>query len=71
MHAVQETSSATSSLGSRDSLGKHRTDKMSGVEDVDPFICVGMALMLLLLLVINIYVFAYWSHPDVSDGSSM
>jgi hypothetical protein len=31
---------------------------------VDPFLCVGMAILLAVLLVINVYMLVMWQHPD-------
>ena len=31
---------------------------------VDPFLCVGMAILLAVLLVINVYLLVMWQHPD-------
>jgi hypothetical protein len=31
---------------------------------VDPFLCVGMAILLAILLVINVYMLVMWQHPD-------
>jgi hypothetical protein len=31
---------------------------------VDPFLCVGMAILLAVLLVINVYMLIMWQHPD-------
>lgn len=36
---------------------------------VDPFLIVGMAVLLIILLVINIYTLAYWVHPDDKNES--
>lgn len=37
--------------------------------DVDPFLCLGLALLLVILLVINVYTFSYYSHPDDRNES--
>ena len=31
---------------------------------VDPFLCVGMAILIAVLLVINVYMLVMWQHPD-------
>ena len=31
---------------------------------VDPFICVGIAILVIVTCVINTYIYAYWQHPD-------
>jgi len=31
---------------------------------VDPFLCVGMAILLAVLLVINVYMLVMWQHPE-------
>jgi len=31
---------------------------------VDPFLCVGMAILLAILLVVNVYMLVMWQHPD-------
>ena len=36
---------------------------------VDPLICVGIALLLFVLLITNVYTFAYWAHPDDKSQS--
>lgn len=36
---------------------------------VDPFLCVGLGILLFVLLIINVYTLAYWVHPDDSNES--
>jgi uncharacterized membrane protein len=36
---------------------------------VDPLLCVGVVVFLVILFVVNIYTFAYWSHPDDKNES--
>ncbi len=42
---------------------------MSSSADVDPFICVGIALLVIVALVVNVYVYVYWQHPDDKNQS--
>lgn len=36
----------------------------SATANVDPFLVVGFALLMLVMLVINVYILAYWQHPE-------
>jgi LMBR1 domain-containing protein 1 len=39
---------------------------MSGV---DPFLVVGLTILMFVMLVINVYILVYWQHPDDSNQS--
>lgn len=34
------------------------------VETADPFLVVGFAILMVVMLIINIYILTYWQHPD-------
>jgi hypothetical protein len=35
----------------------------------DPFLIVGFTLLMLVMLIINIYILAYWQHPEDKNES--
>lgn len=42
---------------------------MSSSIVVDPFICVGIAILVIVTMVVNVYIYAYWQHPDDKNQS--
>lgn len=36
---------------------------------VDPFICVGIVVFIIVLIIINTYIYVYWQHPDDKNQS--
>lgn len=37
----------------------------------DPFLVIGLALLMFIMLVINVYVLVYWQHPEDRNESKM
>jgi hypothetical protein len=35
----------------------------------DPFLAIGLAILMFLMLIINIYTLVYWQHPDDKNES--
>ena len=35
----------------------------------DPFLVVGLTLMMFIMLIINVYILAYWQHPVYKNKS--
>ncbi len=35
----------------------------------DPFLVVGLTLMMFIMLIINVYILAYWQHPEDKNQS--
>lgn len=36
---------------------------------VDPFLAVGIALLMFVMLIINVYILVYWQHPEDKNES--
>jgi len=36
---------------------------------LDPFLVIGLALLMVLALIVNIYVLVYWQHPEDKNQS--
>lgn len=36
---------------------------------VDPFLAVGIAILMFVMLIINVYILVYWQHPEDKNES--
>lgn len=39
------------------------------MQSADPLLIVGLTILLFVMLIINIYILAYWQHPDDKNES--
>lgn len=37
----------------------------------DPFLAVGLAILMFLMLIINVYIYVYWQHPEDKNESML
>lgn len=49
----------------------HRLLTSSTSADAEPFLVVGFAVLMIITLIINIYILAYWQHPEDKGESVM
>lgn len=42
---------------------------MQSIDTVDPFLVVGMSLLIFIMLIINVYILVYWQHPEDRNQS--
>lgn len=38
-------------------------------QTVDPFLAVGIAILMFVMLIINVYILVYWQHPEDKNES--